>query len=67
MSILPQGTPYYGGGQVPNPSNVIQSTGAPNTADVEHNIGTLFVDVVTPAVYILTQKIAGVATWSQII
>lgn len=65
MTTLPEpGTPYYGGGQVKNPADVIQRSGAPSTLDNKHNLGTLYVNQANGNSYILNLKPAGAATWS---
>lgn len=63
-TLAPPVTPYYGGGQVKNPADVIQSTSAPNTADTKHNIGTLYVNTSNRNSYILTSLSGGTAGWS---
>lgn len=63
MTTLPQGTPYYGGGQVPNPANVIKHTGVPSSVLTEDNLGTLSVDNANATVYALASKSGGVDTW----
>ena len=63
MTILPQGTPYYGGGQVPNPSNVITVVGAPSIHAVENGLGTLAIDYTNSNAYILVAKANNTATW----
>lgn len=56
--------PYYGGGQVPNPANVIQKAGAPSAAAVDPALGTLYVDTTANAMYALVDKTGAVATWA---
>jgi len=63
MTILPQGTPYYGGGQVPAPANVITVVGAPSVHAVENSLGTLAVDYTNSNAYILVAKANNTATW----
>ena len=62
-TISPQVTPYYGGGQVVNPPNVIAVTGAPSTAAVANGIGTIAVDTTNINAYMLMAKPGGVANW----
>lgn len=64
MSTLsPQVTPYYGGGQVVNPSNVIQTSGPPPSAFTEDKLGSLAVDNAAHIVYGLASKVGGVNSW----
>lgn len=56
-------TPYYGGGQVANPANVIQTSGAPSSVFSENGLGTLAVDNAAGNVYALASKSGGVSTW----
>lgn len=57
-------TPYYGGGQVPNPANVLVGTVTPNTADTHHNLGTIYVDEASSDAYMLVSKAGGTAGWA---
>lgn len=66
MSSLPRNTPFYGGGQVPNPANVIQISGSPPSVLTEDNLGTLAVDNSTASVFILASKSGGSDTWVQV-
>jgi len=59
-------TPYYGGGQVQNPANVIPTSGAPSNKFTEDRLGTLAVDNANSKAYILASKSGGVDTWQQI-
>jgi hypothetical protein len=64
MSTLPNYTPFYGGGQVANPANVILSSGAPNSSLLSENrVGTVAVDNANANVYALASKSGGVDTW----
>lgn len=63
-TISPKVTPYYGGGQVVNPANVIQVVGAPSTHAISNSLGTLAVDNTNQNVYCLTSVSGGTATWS---
>jgi hypothetical protein len=56
--------PFFGGGQVPNPANVIQRAGAPGSAGVDNALGTLYINTSTDIIYALVDKTAGVATWA---
>lgn len=58
-------TPYYGGGQVKNPANVIRTSGAPS-ANIHDNLGTIAVDNAAGAVYILSSKSGGSSSWGVI-
>lgn len=62
-TISPQVTPYYGGGQVVNPSNVIQVDGAPSSAALQNNLGTIAVDPTNINAYMLMAKSGGTANW----
>jgi hypothetical protein len=62
-SLSPQTTPYYGGGQVANPANVIRTSGAPSTVLTEDGIGTLAVDNAAGNIYGLASKAGGEDTW----
>lgn len=63
-TLSPQVTPYYGGGQVVSPANVIQVSGAPSTAALQNNLGTLAVDPTSGTMYGLVAKAGGSATWA---
>lgn len=65
-TLSTQTTPYYGGGQVVNPANVIQTSGAPSANLVEQGLGTLAVDNAASTVYCLTSKTGGTAHWSAL-
>lgn len=58
-------TPYYGGGQVSNPANVIQTSGAPSSAN-KQPIGTIAVDNGNAVAYINVSLSGGTANWQQI-
>ena len=62
-TISPQVTPYYGGGQVVSPADTLQTSGAPSTANINHNLGTLAIDNAAGNIYGLASKSGGVATW----
>lgn len=67
MTTLPNYTPYYGGGQVANPANVILTSGAPSSSLLSENrIGTLAIDNATGIQYILASKSGGVDTWDEL-
>lgn len=55
--------PYYGGGQVAAPSNVIQKTTNPTTSFVAANVGDLYVNTTSNNIFSLVDKAGGVATW----
>lgn len=63
-TISPQVTPYYGGGQVVQPVDSFQTSGAPSTANINHNLGTLAIDNSTGTIYGLASKSGGSATWA---
>ena len=65
-TLSPQTTPYYGGGQVVQPVDTLIASGAPSTADVHHQLGTLYVDKTAGDFYMLASKAAGVATWEKL-
>lgn len=62
-TLSPKVTPYYGGGQVPNPANVLKRTGAPSTKLTQDRLGTIAVDNATAIIYMLASKSGGVNTW----
>ena len=62
-TLSPKVTPFYGGGQVVNPSNVIQVHGTPSTKAIENSLGTLAVENSTASVWVLASLAGGVATW----
>jgi hypothetical protein len=64
MTTLPSNTPFYGGGQAVNPSNVIEVSGAPSTNALGNALGTLAVDNATGTIYGLASKSGGTATWA---
>lgn len=66
VPLAPILTPYYGGGQVKDPADVIAKKVAPSTLDVQHRVGTLYVNTALNNVYCLTGKPAGVATWTAL-
>lgn len=62
-TLAPTVTPYYGGGQVVNPANVIQTSGAPPTTFTQDKIGTLAVDNAAGNIYGLASKSGGLDAW----
>lgn len=58
-------TPYYGGGQVQNPANVIPTVGEPSNKLTEDKVGTLAVDNAAATIYGLASKSGGVDTWVE--
>lgn len=62
-TISPQVTPYYGGGQVVNPANVLTVVGAPSAAAYHNALGTIAVDHVNDNAYILVSVANATATW----
>jgi hypothetical protein len=62
-TLSPQVTPYYGGGQVLDPANVIKTSGAPSSANIYNKLGTIAVDNAAATAYMLVSKSGGVATW----
>lgn len=65
-TLSPQTTPYYGGGQVVNPADVIQVTGTPSSADIHHNLGTIAVQNSNGHAWVLSSKSGGTAGWEPI-
>lgn len=65
-TISPKVTPYYGGGQVTNPADVIQSNVNPSSANIQHNLGTLAVNYAQNKVFCLAGKSGGVANWVEL-
>lgn len=65
-TLSPKTTPYYGGGQVVNPANVIKTSGAPSAKILGQGLGTLAVDNATGAVYCLASKSGSTSTWGVI-
>lgn len=67
MTTLPNYTPFYGGGQVANPANVISTSGAPNSSILSENrVGTIAIDNSAGIQYILASKAGGIDTWDQL-
>jgi mucin-19 len=62
-TLTPKTTPYYGGGQVVNPANVLQHVGVPSTAAVANALGTISVDNTNATAYMLVSLSGGTATW----
>jgi hypothetical protein len=62
MTFLGATTPFYGGGQVKNPANVIPTTGSPST-NLKVKLGTLAVDNAAGAIYGAASLLGGVTTW----
>lgn len=62
-----QGFPYYGGGQVQNPANVIVAKFDPSNNATGNLPGTVWINTVTPAGWICTQNsgINGVVVWQK--
>jgi hypothetical protein len=63
MTFLGVTTPYYGGGQVANPANVILPTSAPS-ANLKVKLGTLAVVNSTGTIYGAASLVGGVTTWA---
>jgi len=59
-------TPLYGGGQVPNPSNVLVLTAAPSANAVGNPVGTIAVDRVAGISYMAVKNtgLSGTVTWA---
>lgn len=66
MPNLSSTTPYYGGGQVENPADVITTSGPPSTQLTNLGLGTLAVDNSLAEIYALVSKSGGTATWSKL-
>lgn len=64
----PSKVPYYGGGQVANPANVISVTAAPSTAATENPIGTIAINPTAGTAYMAVKNtgINGTVTWDQL-
>jgi hypothetical protein len=62
MTTLGTTVPYYGGGQVPNPANVIYPGANPPSSNLKVRLGTIA--VVSGTAYIATALTGGVTTWS---
>lgn len=65
-TLAPPVTPFYGGKQVINPANVLQTSGIPGTANIQNDLGTFAVDPVAQKLYVLMSKAGGVATWKTV-
>lgn len=64
---LPNNNPLsYLGVKAETPPNLIHSPVAPTAHDINHDIGTIWVDTVTNTVYVLTSILAGAATWTVV-
>lgn len=61
MTTIP--SPYYGGGQVPSPADVIRTAGAPSTKLIGLALGSLAVDDNAGVMYGLVSKSGGTADW----
>lgn len=64
VTLAPTTTPFYGGGQVANPANVIPTSGAPSTKLTHLNLGTLAVDNAAGTIYGLVSQSGGSALWA---
>lgn len=60
--------PFYGGGQVPNPANVIVLTAAPSSAATGVAVGTIAVNTTASSAYMAVKNtgINGTVTWAAI-
>jgi hypothetical protein len=58
--------PYYGGGQVPDPANVLTMKVAPSSSAVHNKIGTIAVNTALSNAYILVNKTSTTATWALV-
>lgn len=60
--------PFYAGGQVPNPANVIKVTSAPSTAAVSQPVGTIAINGSTGTAYMCVKNtgLGGTVTWDQL-
>ena len=63
-TLSPPTTPYYGGGQVTNPANVIPTSGPPSALAIHNAVGTIAVDNTNAIIYGLASVSGGVATWA---
>lgn len=67
MTTLPNYSPFYGGGQVKNPANVIGPTsGAPSAILTDDRIGSIAIDPNAQVAYILVSKTGGENTWAAL-
>lgn len=64
-TLAPSQTPYYGGGQVINPANVIPVSGVPSPA-IKALPGTIAVDNAAGNAYICVSNVGNVSTWQLI-
>jgi len=64
MTIASQNPLSYEGVKAPNPPNVILALRAPTTADVDYDVGTIWIDTSAKISYELVNNSAGVATWN---
>lgn len=53
----------YEGVKAPNPPNMIRARRAPNAQDINHDLGTFWLDELTQTMYVLVSLLGGVATW----
>ncbi len=62
-----QSFPYYGGGAVANPANVVVATINPSNSATANAVGTIWINKTTPAGWVCTQNtgINGAVTWDQ--
>jgi hypothetical protein len=63
MTALGTTVPFYGGGQVPNPANVIYPPSVPS-ANLKVRLGTLAVVNATGTMYGAVSLVGGVTTWA---
>lgn len=55
----------YQGVKAPNPLNLVLAQRAPTTQDVNHDLGSFWLNEVTSTMYVLVTLAAGVATWDS--
>lgn len=62
---LPNANPLsYLGVRAETPPNMLTYVRAPNATDVNYDVGTFWVDTVTNILYVLSNVLGGVATWT---
>lgn len=63
--VVPGANPLaYEGVKAQNPPNVITSIRAPTSADINYDVGTIWIDYLAGASYFLVRNAVGVATWN---
>lgn len=65
MTIPADNPLAYQGVKAPNPPNLVLAQRAPTTQDVNHDLGSFWLNEVTSTMYVLVTLAAGVATWES--